>query len=222
MKWPNVQNLLTTLPITSGYRLEQLRRSDIHQLVSSFRTWFPDLAVGAESCYHQEDFYNREVSLEGEPEKGIIVFVVRADQELAGMFSLERREDVLALYGRVGAVAPQHRGAKLAHIAPNLLESMGRAMGMAVVYYFATLQHPYSQMMSESAGFQLVGIIPASDRLMVAPGVVKHVYEAIYVKLLASDNDVLSPLAENLTPRVKALFDHLFEPQRRPYPGPQP
>jgi hypothetical protein len=211
MKWPNIQDLLTTVPIPSGYRFEQLRRSDIHELVSSFRTWFPDIAVGAESCYHREDFYDREVSLEGEPEKEILVFVARSEQELAGVFSLERREDTLSLYGHVGAVAPKHRGAKLSHIAPTLLESMGRAMGIAVVYYFATLQHPYSQMMSESAGFQLVGIIPASDRLMVAPGVVKHVYEAVYVKVLAPDTDVLRPRAENLTPRVKALFDHLFE-----------
>lgn len=210
MKWPNLQGLLTTLPIPSAYRFEQLRRSDIHELVSSFRAWFPDLAVGADSCYHQEDFYNREVSLAGEPEKGIFVLVMRSDQELVGMFSLERREDTLSLYARVGAVAPQHRGAGLTNVALALLESMGRAMGVALVYYFASLQHPYSQMASERAGFQLVGIIPASDRLMVAPGVVKHVYEAVYVKLLASDTEVLRPLAENLTPRVKALFDYLF------------
>lgn len=211
MQWPRIQDLSTTLPIPSGYRFEQLRRSDIPELTSSFRSWFPDLAVGAESCWHREEFYDREVSLEGEAETDIVVFVVRSERDLAAMIALERREDTLALYGRVGAVAPTHRGEKLAHIGLAVLEPIGRAMGMAVVYYFASLQHPYTQMASERFGFQLVGIIPASDRLMVTPGVVKHVYEAVYVKVLASPDDLLRPRPENLTPRVKALFDHLFE-----------
>jgi hypothetical protein len=211
MKWPSIGDLLPTVPIPSGYRFEQLRRSDIPELVSSFRTWFPTIAVGSESCFHREDFYQREVSLQGETETPIIVFVLKAGQELAGMFSLERREEMLCLYGRVGAVAPQHRGHKLTHFAPTLLESMGRAMGMAVVYFFATLEHPYTQMAAEKCNFQLVGIVPASDRLMVAPGLIKHVYEAVYVRLLASPAEILRPQPENLTPRVKALFDHLFE-----------
>lgn len=210
MRWPNINDLLATLPIPSGYRLEQLRRSDIPELVSCFQTWFPDIAVGGESCWHREDFYEQEVSLAGEPETGIIVFVTRSAQELAAMFSLERREDMLTLYCRVGAVAPTHRGEKLAHVAFSALEPIGRAMGMAVVYFFATLQHPFTQMAAEKYGFRLIGIVPASDRLMVAPGVVKHVYEAVYVKVLASPTDVLRPSAENLTPRVKALFDYLF------------
>lgn len=212
MRWPNIQDLLPTLPVPTGYRFEQLRRSDIRELVSSFRTWFPDIAVGAERCYHQEDFYLREVSLEGEPEKDVIAFVARSQQELAAMVSLERREDTRSLYCHVGAVAPKHRGTKLGNIVPPLLESMGRVMEMAVVYYFATLQHPYSQIMSEKAGFQLVGIIPASDRLMVAPGVIQHVYEALYIKVLAPDSEVLRPRPENLTPRVKTLFEFLFGP----------
>jgi hypothetical protein len=45
---------------------------------------------------------------------------------------------------------------------------------------------------------------------MVAPGVVKRVYEAMYVKVLAADADVLRPQAESMTPRTKALYDFLF------------
>jgi hypothetical protein len=211
MNWPNIEDLSATLPIPAGYRIEQLQRSDIHALASSFRSWFPDLATGVESCYHQEDFYDREVSLKGEPETEIFVVVVKADQELAGMFSVERREENLTLYARVGAIAPQHRGAKLLNTALILLESIGRAMGMALAYFFATLKHPYSQMAEEKSGFQLIGVAPASDRIAIAPGVVKHVYEAIYAKVLAPESDLLRPLTENLTPRTKALFEFLFE-----------
>jgi len=35
-------------------------------------------------------------------------------------------------------------------------------------------------------------------------------YEAMYVKLLAADADVLRPQAESMTPRTKALYDFLF------------
>jgi hypothetical protein len=45
---------------------------------------------------------------------------------------------------------------------------------------------------------------------MVAPGVIKRVYEAMYVKVLAADADVLRPQVESMTPRTKALYDFLF------------
>jgi len=35
-------------------------------------------------------------------------------------------------------------------------------------------------------------------------------YEAMYVKVLAADADVLRPHAESMTPRTKALYDFLF------------
>jgi hypothetical protein len=45
---------------------------------------------------------------------------------------------------------------------------------------------------------------------MVAPGVIKRVYEAIYVKVLVAEADVLRPQYEGMTPRTKALYDFLF------------
>jgi hypothetical protein len=83
-------------------------------------------------------------------------------------------------------------------------------MGMELIYGLITLKVSNMQMAMERAGFQIIGIVPASDRLMVAPGVIKRVYEAIYVKVLAADADVLRPQSQNLTPRTKALFDFLF------------
>ena len=50
---------------------------------------------------------------------------------------------------------------------------MGRAMGMVVIYGLAEFTIPNMQMLFERAGFQIAGIVPASDRLMVAPGVIK-------------------------------------------------
>jgi len=210
MNWVAIDELSRKLPIPDGYRIEQLKRSEIPELVRCFKVWFPDVTVGAESCYQREDFYSREVSLEGEFERDVIVFLIKKDQELVAMVSLQRFEDTLTLYGRIGAISPRHRGEKLAHIAPTLIEVMGRAMGMELIYGLAEFTIPNMQMVLERAGFQIIGIIPASDRLMVAPGVIKRVYEAIYVKVLAADTDVLRPQSQSMTPRTKALYDFLF------------
>jgi hypothetical protein len=105
------------------------------------------------------------------------VFLIKKNQELVAMFSMQRYEYTLTLYGRIGAIAPQYRGEKLAYIAPALMEAMARAMGMEIVYALAEFTIPNMQMVLERAGFQIVGIVPASDRLMVAPGVIKRVYE---------------------------------------------
>jgi len=210
MNWVAINELSNELPFPHGYRMEQLKRSEIPELIRCFKIWFPDVTVGAESCYQQEDFYNHEVFIEGEPEKDVIVYLIKKDQEFAGMFSLQRSEHTRTLYGRIGAIAPQHRGEKLAHAAPALMEAMGRAMGMELVYGLAEFTIPNMQPVLERAGFQIVGIIPASDRLMVAPGVIKRVYEAVYVKVLAADADVLRPQYEGMTPKAKALYDFLF------------
>ena len=105
---------------------------------------------------------------------------------------------------------PDIEAQKLAYIGPALLEAVGRAMGMEVIYALAEFTIPNMQMVFERAGFQIVGIIPASDRLLVAPGVTKRVYEAYYVKVLAADAEILRPQAESMTPRTKALYDFLF------------
>jgi hypothetical protein len=210
MNWIAIDELSSKLPIPNGYRIEQLKRSEIPELIHCFKVWFPDVTVGAECCYQREDFYSREVFIKGEPERDVIVFLIKKDQEPVAMFSMQRSEDTLTLYGRIGAIAPRYRGEKLAYIAPALLEAMGRAMGMEVIYALAEFTIPNMQMVLEKAGFQIIGIVPASDRLMVAPGVIKRVYEAIYVKVLAADADVLRPQPESMTPRTKALYDFLF------------
>ena len=213
MNWAEIDELSSKLPIPPGYRIEQLKRSEIPDVIRCLRGWFPDITVGAESCYQREGFYSHEVSLEGEPERDVIVFLVKKDQELVAITSLQRSEDTLTLYGRLGVIAPRYRGKRLAYVGPALLEAMGRAMGMEVIYALAEFTIPNSQKVFERAGFQIVGIVPASDRLMVAPGVIKRVYEVVYVKVLAADAEILRPQAESMTPRTKALYDFLFAGQ---------
>ena len=116
MNWVAIDELSSKLPIPPGYRTEQLKRSEIPEVIRCFRDWFPDITVGAESCYRREDFYSSEVFLEGEPERDVIVLLFKKDQELVTIASMQRFEDTLTLYGRLGAIAPRCRGEKLAYL----------------------------------------------------------------------------------------------------------
>ena len=85
-------------------------------------------------------------------------------------------------------------------------------MSMGLAYGMATMKAPYAQRAFERAGWQLIGITPGYDREMVAPGLVKRVYEALYAKVLVADVGLLRPQRQNLTPRTQALFDWVFAP----------
>jgi hypothetical protein len=188
----------------------RLKRSEIPSLIASISDWHPDISVGAASCYLREDFYTDKACLDGETEKDLLVIVIESGDELAGIGSWEREQDALAIYARSGAIAPQHRGAKLAVSAMEFGESLARAMGAGFIYGLATLKIPNMQLALERAGYLLLGFAPGYDREMVAPGVVKRVYEAFYAKVLVPDEDLLRPDPKNLSPQAKALFDVLF------------
>ena len=79
-----------------------------------------------------------------------------------------------------------------------------------MIYTLATLKVPHMQQALERAGYQLLGLAPGYDRELVAPGVVKRVYEAWYAKVLVPDDELLLPDPANLTPKTKELFDLLF------------
>jgi hypothetical protein len=118
------------------------------------------------------------------------------------------------LYARLGVISPRHRGKRLGHTFALLTEAIGRAIGMGMIYGLATLKVPHVQRVFEALGWQLIGITPGYDREMVAPGVVKRVYEAIYAKVLVADARLLRPSARNLTERTRAFFRLLF-PRKR-------
>jgi len=103
---------------------------------------------------------------------------------------------------------------RLSRVFPLLAEAIGRAIGMGMVYGMATLKVPHVQHAFETLGWQLIGIAPGYDREMIAPGLVKRVYEAVYAKVLVAETNLLRPRAGNLTERTRAFFQLLF-PKRR-------
>jgi len=210
MNWPGIEEIRTMTALPEGYRFEQLKRTDIPALIEAIHTWHPDISVGIGSCYLRESFYIEKVFLKDEADQDMYVVLIMHEDELAGMGSWEREPDALTLYAKLGIIAPAHRGAKIAVRAMEFTENLGRAMGAGFVYGLATLKVPHMQLALERAGYQLLGFAPGYDRELVAPGVVKRVYEAFYAKVLVPHEELLRPDPKNLSPRAKALFEVLF------------
>lgn len=210
MKWPNVLALSALAPLPEGYRYGRVDRAHVPSVIAALQAWYPDIAVGASRCYLREDFYRDRVCLDGDTDKDFFAARILSGDEMVGFWSFEREEDSLAIYGRLIALAPAHRGKKLSVFMLNGSESLGRVVGAAFMYALATLKDPYVQQALERAGYQLLGFFPGRDREEVAPGVVKRAYQAVYAKLLVPADQVQWPDPKNMTPQSKALFDLLF------------
>jgi hypothetical protein len=211
MKWMTVEQMRAAhVPLPEGYSFELLRRSDIAEVVAFIRLWFPGITVGSASGYTRAEFFEEHVSLADEPEKDVVVVLLRRNLELAGLVCCERDQEALTLYGSLIVVAPTHRGAQLGCTGVVLMEALARSMGFGLIYGMATLKVPHMQRALEAAGWQLIGITPGQDREMVAPGIVKRVYEAMYAKVLVPDASLLRPEPQNLTARTRAFFDFVF------------
>jgi hypothetical protein len=213
MNWPAIDQLASFAPLPAGYQYQWLRRTEIQSLIACIERSHPDIAVGGGSCYLREDFYLDHVCLDGEGDKNIIVGLFTHAGEIAGMWSLERDPDALSIYSRLIIIAPEHRSAKIASRALPLVESIGRAMGAEFLFGLATLKIPHMQHALEAGGWQLIGFTSGYDREQVAPGVIKRVFEAVYTKVLVSEDELMRPDPNNLTPRARALFDALFPSQ---------
>ena len=210
MNWPTIDELPTLMPMPDGYRYQRLDRASVVPLIAALRSWYPAIAVGAASCFLREEFYENRVCLDGEVEKNIFVVLIKFNNELVGMWSVEREMEALAIYARLIVVAPAHRGGKLSVLTSVGSENVSRSMGAQFQYALATLTIPNVQRALEHAGYRLLGFFPGYGRQEIAPGVVKRVYEAVYAKLLVPEAEVLRPDPEKMTPKTKALFTLLF------------
>ena len=212
--WTRIGRTIAKVPLASGYRFQLLQRQEIPTVIACVRAWFPEISVGGASCYLREDFFCDEVYFPGGLEKDVLVVLVKKGTELAGLFSCERDRHTLALYARLAVIAPHHRGMGLSDAFLALAERIGRSIRMEMIYGMATLKVPHVQRAFETRRWQLIGITPGYDQEMVAPGVVKRVYEAVYAKVLVADERLMRPYVRNLTEKTHAFFRLLF-PRRR-------
>ena len=210
MKWPTLQQLTIQAPLPSGYRYAFPTRVEVAAVIDALSVWYPGIAVGNASCHMRESFYAEKVYLGDSDDRDFLVTLLKLDDELVGIFSVERDIDSRVIYGRIGAISPAHRGSNLSRALLSLEEAIGRLMGMGMVYGLATLKHPYFQRTFERMGWQLIGIMPGFDQELITPGEVRRVYEAVYVKVLESDK-LLPPDKSNMTSSVRDLYELLFQ-----------
>lgn len=210
MRWPEISEVEKSVPLPAGYKGLRLRRGDIPLLIESIKKWYPDVSVGGASCYLTNEFYEKEATLEGEIDKTLFVLMLWTENELAGFISWDWEEAPQAVYARFGVVNPKHRSAGLGTIGMMFGEALGRLMGAGFIYSMCTLKLPNMQLAFERAGYKLLGFAPGYDREVVAPGVVKRVFEAYYAKILVSESELHIPDEKNLTPKTLALFKSMF------------
>jgi hypothetical protein len=210
MQWPDLDTAYRIAPLPEGYRYIQLRRKDVPVMCASIAEWHPDVSVGAASCYLEQAFYETTATLAGEAERDLLIVLVWKGEEFVGFVSWDRERAQQALYARFGVISPAHRGAKISTCMMQLGEAIARTMGAGFIYTLATLKVASMQLALERAGYQLLGFAPGYDRELVAPGVVKRVYEAWYAKVLVTDDELHRPDPAKMTPRTRQLFELLF------------
>ena len=212
MSWHPALAVVATAKLPEPYALSQMTVADAPIVAAHLRSWYPDIQVGMESPHLEADFYRSETQLAGvAEERSLLPLVIRHPTDgVVAIITYERNIEARLITCRLGALAPAHRNASLALLGPLLLEELGRAMGAEFAYYYATLKTRHQQVIAERRGFQLVGIVPGYDRDMVADGVVKRVYEAVYAKLLVPSDQLETPPREALTARTRQVWSALF------------
>jgi hypothetical protein len=210
MQWPTAEQLARRVPPPDGYRYAVPETADVPALVRAVDDWFPGLAVGNASCFLREQFYIDRVRLADRADGEFFVMLFKHGLEWAGVLAVEHDRDSQVLYGRVGTVGRDHRGAGLSRTFPPLMEAMGTAIGAGMVYSLATLKVPHMQRGFEQAGWQLAGVMPGFDREVVEDGAIKRVFEAIYVKVLAAQSELLHPDTRGMTPATRSLYELLY------------
>jgi hypothetical protein len=206
--WPEISHFAGTISLPAGYRFERMARADVPLVCSAMKQWYPDIVVGSESVFLQESFYFEQVALAGESnERDIYALLVKKDDAVVALGAVEYDERARVLHGRLVAIAPSHRATGLGEsIGAAISDPLGRSVGAELLLSYATLKHPFSQLLLERLGYRLVGIVPGHDRDQIRPGVVKRVYEALYAKLLVDEDSIEFPAKESLLGPASALL----------------
>jgi GNAT superfamily N-acetyltransferase len=190
--------------------LTQLGRAEIPALCQALRRFHGDMAIGEEQHLLLPSFYEEEAALRGEEallaERPVWALQLHSAAEIVGVAILEFADGEQALFGRMSAVAPAWRGRGLGRALLRAMERAGRAIAADLVFGLAELDNLPQCALLESEEWLLCGLVPESERRLVAPGVMRYVPEAIYVKILAPTETLLWPTAANLTPRTAALW----------------
>lgn len=214
MKWTQWRNAVNSLNLPGAFEISVLHEEDAQWIATEIGQAYPDIEVGSESRFTSSAFFTGELkerAREGWENYARLHLLIREADRFVFFITLEKNDHARTIASPMAVVAPHYRGHHLAIVGPTLLREIGKAIGAEMAYYFSSLRVPQLQKIAERAGFQLVGIIPAFDRDMVAPATIRRVFEGIYAQILTADlSGILPPPADALIPSSRALWDHLF------------
>ena len=218
--WPDVTLLASQLQLPAGLELRQLARCDIPRLLSVLPEWFPDIVGSSRRFLLTSSFYEQSVALAGEDasldHRPAYAFLLWAGADPVAFGYVEYAASQSMLRAQVLAVDPRYRGRGrgLSTMLVALMVLLGRTISVDMIVAWATLRHSFAQLMAERCGFRLIGIVPASDRVQIRPGVVKHTFEAVYAISLVPDEQTHRPASASLSPHMAAVARFILgEPQ---------
>lgn len=207
--WPALSALPTNTTSPPQYTYRQLARVDVERLAMLVKVWHPDVAVGLGKVFSDPVYYFENVSLAGEADRNIIVYVGEHEHQLVCAMCLEINLANRTLLNRFGVCAPEHRGTGATLFAGYAIDALAAALDIAMAWGYVTTKSRGMQQMMERAGFSPVGLVKFSDIELNWQGEQKYVTEAIYAKYYKQGSDLEPMLEGNLTPRLRALCETL-------------
>lgn len=208
--WPDIGLVARSMDLPPGLIFRQLSRSDIPRLIESLPAWYPTLLGSALNFLLTPAFYEETIALLGEEarlsERPGYVYLGEFDGDLAffGVVGFDNFR-VRTFRNEFGLMAPKYRRKNLSHIPVPMNVMLSRAIGAELMVGWSTLSTTAIQRSCERAGLWLCGLFPASERITVGPGVVKHAYEALYAAPLVSPEEIAWPPYSAMPARVAAL-----------------
>lgn len=207
--WPNLDELPRNTVTPPQYHYRPISRGDVEQLAHRVQAWHPDIAAGLGKVFSDPQYYYDNVSLAGEADRNVIVYVGVYEGEMICAMCLELNPDNRTLFNKFGVCAPEHRGTGATLFAGYALDALAAKLDIAMAWGYVTTRSRGMQQMIERAGFEPVGLVKFSDIELAEGGEQRHVTEAIYAKYYKADA-ALEPLHKaNLTPKLLALCEAL-------------
>ncbi len=233
--WPDGKDFAHTLPLPPDVTVRQLSRNEIPHIIDAILAWHPPIRGSMLEPLLTPSFYHDIIALAGDKahvdERPGYALIGEVNGELALFFliwfddggtmpwdahrprtwgaSRGRR----TLRGEFMAISPKHRRSYLSHTFIKLWILIARAIGCDTITAWATLEHPFAQMVVERCGVGIAGIVPAAEREIMQNGEIKHVFEALYAASLAPVEQIFWPPHSAMPARIADLTRFIYGTQ---------
>jgi len=214
-RWPDLNILSKALLLSPGVVVRQMSRGDIPTVIEALAAWHPALPGSLLESLLTPAPYESSMALLGEEaslyERPGFPYVAEVNGELS-VFALYSFDAVPSrtLRTELAVINPRHRGINLSLQLVSLWRLLGRAVGADTLIGWATLTHPFTQRACARQDLDLVGISPVAERLVVGPGPVKYVCEALYAASLVPEEQTFWPPLSAMPERVAALARFIY------------